>query len=67
MMPLPFRMAITMENRSPETTGAGMANFRSSAERLTMAWPRKITMAAKPKLVRYSNLNELTAPSTPAV
>ena len=67
MRPLPFKMAITMENSRPDTTGAGMANFRSIADRLTMACPRKITMAAKPRLVRYSNLNALTAPSTPGV
>ena len=54
-MPLPFKMAITMENSRPDTTGAGMANFRSRPEWFTMAWPRKITMAAKPRVVRYSN------------
>ena len=43
----------------------GEANFRSRPEWFTMAWPRKITMAAKPRLVRYSNWKALAAPSVP--
>ena len=36
-----FRMATAIENSRPETTGAGIANFFRSAERLTMAWPER--------------------------
>ena len=56
-----------IENSRPEITGAGMANFRRSGECFTIVRPRKMTIAAKPRLLRYSNLKLLTAPSTPAV
>ena len=65
--PAPFRQDTRMEKIRPETTGAGMAYFRRGAEGATIQRPKKITMAAKPRLVRYSNLKVLSAPSTPAV
>ena len=57
----------TREKIRPETTGAGIAYLRRSLECRTIARPRKITMAAKPNAVRYSNLNEAIAPSAGGV
>lgn len=54
-MPVPLKMAIRTENSRPEITGAGIANLRSTWDRRTMARPAKMTSAAKPRLVRYSN------------
>ena len=43
------------EKIKPDTTGAGIAYFFRAADLLTIARPKKITMAAKPSVVRYSN------------
>lgn len=54
-MPAPLMPEITREKMSPETTGAGIAYFCSAFDFETMKRPRKMTMAAKPRVVRYSN------------
>ena len=67
MMPEPLIIATTIEKMIPDTTGAGIAYLRSNFEWFTIARPRKITMAAKPRVVRYSNLKLATAPSAAGV
>ena len=62
-IPAPLMQDTMIEKIRPEITGAGIAYFLSVSERATMALPRKITMAAKPRVHRYSNLKEATAPS----
>ena len=62
-IPAPLMQDTMIEKIRPEITGAGIAYFLSASERATMALPRKITMAAKPRVHRYSNLKEATAPS----
>ncbi|CCY81663.1 unknown [Clostridium sp. CAG:149] len=66
-MPAPLMTDTMMEKMIPDTTGAGIAYLRRSAECATIARPAKITMAAKPRVVRYSNLNDATAPSAAGV
>ena len=51
----------------PETTGAGIAYFLNAAECATIARPRKITIAAKPRVHKYSNLKFAIAPSAAGV
>ena len=58
---------IRSEKMIPDTTGAGIAYFLNAAERATMARPQKITIAAKPNVQRYSNLNVAMAPSAAGV
>ena len=57
-IPKPLMAEIKIEKIMPETTGAGIAYFLNAADFETRARPRKITMAAKPRVHRYSNLNE---------
>ena len=66
-MPMPLIRETRMEKIIPETTGAGIAYFLKGAERATMARPRKMTMAAKPSVHKYSNLNDAAAPSAAGV
>ena len=54
-IPAPLMQDTMIEKIRPEITGAGIAYFLSVSERATMALPRKITMAAKPRVHRYSN------------
>ncbi|MPN30508.1 hypothetical protein SDC9_177979 [bioreactor metagenome] len=55
-------METASEKIRPDTTGAGIAYFFKIDDLETMPRPRKITMAAKPSVVKYSNLNEAIAP-----
>ena len=58
---------IRSEKMIPETTGAGIAYFLNAAECATIARPRKITIAAKPRVHQYSNLKFAIAPSAAGV
>ena len=55
-IPAPLMQDTMIEKIRPEITGAGIAYFLSASERATMALPRKITMAAKPRSTQVLKL-----------
>ena len=66
-IPLILIAEIRREKMIPDITGAGIAYFRKREERATMARPKKITIAANPRVHKYSNLKVAIAPSAAGV
>ena len=65
-MPAPLMPEITSEKMRPETTGAGIAYFCSALDFDTRKRPKKMTSAANPSVVRYSNWNPASLPASAA-